>query len=287
METGLILGAEGMLGSSIRRKFLEMGHRVIAPTRSQLDITNSESLDKFFRENRPDWTVNCAAKHNLASCEKEVDIAMKVNCSSVGVLAQITQKYSSYLIHISTDYVFNGRKGQPYEESDKPDPVNRYGLSKFEGEKLALSLNENVCVVRVAALFGPGISRDKGGVSFVDRMREKLTKGETVTVTSNQIVSPTSTNELASQFNRLIREKPSGILHCVNRGFTSWYQLTVFIAQQLGITPSKVKELQEESGSLDGIERPQNSSLENLRLNELNLNEMQNWEHSVSDYLKG
>jgi dTDP-4-dehydrorhamnose reductase len=286
MQTGLILGAQGMLGSEIKTFLSEKGYRVLAPPREKLDITNSKNLADFFHKYEPSWVINCAAKHNLASCEEDFNLAMNINSTSVGSLAEIAYSSSSYLIHISTDYVFNGKKGKPYWESDKPDPVNRYGVSKLEGEKLALKLNGNACIVRVAALFGSGISRDKGTVSFVDRMRSKLAAGETIKVTAEQIVSPTNTSNVARQLFRLIKEKPSGLFHGVNEGFASWYDLTVFIAKQMGLTTNKVLKLENDSGNLDGIERPKNSSLENARLKEMNLNEMQGWEYSVSDYLR-
>jgi dTDP-4-dehydrorhamnose reductase len=283
---GLVIGAAGMLGTDIVRNFRKLGYTVLSPTRREMDISNARSLVKFITEYRPHWVINCAAKHDLEFCEKDLNTAMEINAHAVNTLAQTCAKLNSYLIHISTDYVFDGTKEQPYLETDEPNPLNNYGVTKLMGENFVLEKNKNALILRVAALFGSSISRDKGLHCFVDRMRQKLIMGEILTVNKQQNMSPTSTIEIANQLISLVREQPTGIMHCVNNGFTNYYDLTYQIARYLNFTPSRISTQIIQGETINLVPRPLNSALVNRRLNELNLNAMQDWEIALHEYLK-
>ena len=285
ISQGLILGSKGMLGSDIVKLFSKSGIRVLTPSHVELDLTQHIKVYEFFVKYRPSWVINCVAKHDLLACEKYSDAAMKINSEAVENLAIICSTFNVYLIHISTDYVFDGLKGLPYIESDSAIPVNQYGHSKLSGEVLALNRNTQTCVVRVSALFGASISRDKRSHCFVDRMKSKLLSGHELSVNDDQVVSPTSTLEVARQLKELIQFKPVGTIHCAGNGFTSWYNLTLEIAKNIHIPTNKVKILKTSSVSGDGVLRPLNSSLENKRLKELNLNLMRDWDFSLNNYL--
>ena len=283
---GLVFGSEGMLGTDIIKIFKSSGYTILSPSRQEIDITNANLVHDFLTEYRPQWVINCAAKHDLISCEKDLSSAIKINSNAVSTLAQSCADIDSYFIHISTDYVFDGTKGAPYIEADTPNPLNNYGKSKLIGENFALEKKGRVCILRVAALFGASISRDKGLNCFVDRMRQKLISGEKLFVNNKQIISPTSTIEVANQLTTLVREQPTGVAHCVNNGFTTYYNLTNQIANHLNFTPSRIKSQIMEREITDGISRPLNSALENRKLSELNLNFMQDWDNALDEYLK-
>ena len=281
----LILGSQGMLGSDLVEFFQFSDFLVLAPSSSELDITDKEQIIKFFRTYSPTWVINCVAKHDLIECDKNIKQAQIINRDSVANLAQISAMYDAYLIHISTDYVFDGLKGSPYVEEDVANPVNVYGKTKLEGEILSAQINPKTCIVRVAALFGRNISRDKKSYSFVDRMSSKLLAGEKVVVNDQQIISPTSTKEVAIQLKRLLLDKPEGIFHCVNNGFTSWFKLTTEIAKILNVPNNRIMAFENEFQASNEIARPLNSSLANKRLIDLDINLMKNWDEALWDYL--
>jgi dTDP-4-dehydrorhamnose reductase len=286
ISQGLVLGSQGMLGNDIMRQFSRSGLKVLAPSHTELDITKYGTLRDFFEIHRPSWVINCVAKHDLQSCEIDFDNAMRINSEAVENLSELCLTFDAYFIHISTDYVFNGLKGSQYNELDITDPVNNYGYSKRAGEILALNRNPKACVVRVAALFGAALSRDKGNFCFVDRMKSKLLAGEEFEVNCDQIISPTSTFEVAWQLEKLIDFQPAGIVHCAGNGFTTWYNLTLEIAKNISVSASKVKMVESLQVPKDGINRPLNSSLENKRLSEFDLNLMRDWEIALRFYLK-
>lgn len=282
---GLILGSQGMLGSDIVEFFKLSDLLFLAPPSFELDITNKKQIIQFFRTYSPTWVINCVAKHDLIECNKNIKQAQIINRDAVANLAQISAMFNAYFVHISTDYVFDGLKGSPYIEDDIANPVNVYGKTKLEGEKLSVQLNPKSCIVRVAALFGRNISRDKKSYSFVDRVSSKLLAGEKVFVNNQQTISPTSTKEVAIQLKKLLLDKPEGIFHCVNNGFTSWFNLTIEVAKFLNVPISRIMVAENEFLAGNEVARPLNSSLVNKRLIDLDINLMKNWDVALGDYL--
>jgi len=229
----VLIGANGQLGSDLRRT-VPPNVKLFSLTRSELDVTLKTNVEATLKNLKPDIVINTSAYVKVDKAEEEIDEAFKINAIGVKYLVEICRKLKITLLHISTDYVFDGKKGklkEPYYESDQNNPINIYGISKLAGEIIIRNYLEKFYIVRVASLFGKAEARGKGG-NFVYTILNKAKKGEPIKVVNDIFMSPTYTYDAAKEiWNILLEGKPYGIYHVTNKGFCSWYEFAVKILE--------------------------------------------------------
>jgi len=278
-----IIGANGQLRSDLVEVF---GEDAIPLTRRDLDVTDPESL-KILDELEPEVIINTAAYVRVDDAEVEVEKAFQVDAIGALNVAKVCNEINAINVYISTDYVFDGAKGEPYEEDDVPNPINVYGLSKYAGEILTRNYSEKYYIIRVASLYGKAGERGKGG-NFVDSMIQRAKDGEEIRVVDDVFMSPTCTKDVSimlKKFLDLAIRPEFGVYHIVNEGYCNWYDFTKEIFNISGwdakiqITPIKSNELKRLA------RRPIFSALGNRKLDDLGLR-MRNWKGALKDYLK-
>jgi dTDP-4-dehydrorhamnose reductase len=219
----LITGAQGMLGHDVLRVGERAGHELIAIDLPELDITDERAVEEFFERERPDGCVNCAAWTDVDGAESKEDLARAVNATGAGNLARAAAEIGVQLLHISTDYVFDGAapldaagRERPYVESDPTGPRSVYGQTKLEGEQQVLGASAKHTVVRTAWLYGVD------GKNFVDTMLRLGGEREAVQVVDDQVGSPTWSGHLAPAVLGLLEREVSGLVHLTGAGEVSW-----------------------------------------------------------------
>lgn len=217
----LILGANGRLGSALVRSWKTLpGTEVIALTRAQVDLSDPNQAEAglaAYAFGVGDVVVNCAASTDVDGCERDHDLARKINAESPERIARLCAERGTRLVHIGTDYVFDGSLDRPYSEEDEPNPLSHYGVTKLEGDRAVLAASALHSVVRVSWVFGP----DKP--SFVDAIvRRALTSPEAAAV-HDKTSSPSYTEDMAHWLEALVKpSSPGGIYHLCNSGTCSW-----------------------------------------------------------------
>lgn len=278
-----VIGANGQLGSDVVSAFTENQDSVDSLTHAQIEISKLDSVRTCLEKCRPAIVINTAAMHHVENCEREPAIAFAVNAIGVRNLALVTRDLGATLIHVSTDYVFDGRKDTPYVEDDAPLPLNVYGNSKLAGEYHARAINPRHFVLRTSALYGKHPCRAKGGRNFVDLMLELArTKGR-VRVVNDEFVSPTPTVDLARQIVRLSRSDAYGLYHATSESSCSWYE---FAREIFLLAEVEVKLEAAGQGEFPAkAPRPQYSVLENRGLKGAGLNSFASWKVGLQRYV--
>jgi dTDP-4-dehydrorhamnose reductase len=227
--------------------------------------------------------VNGAAFHNVPRCETEESTAFAVNAAGPRALAQACTALGARLVHVSTDYVFDGAKQAPYVETDRPNPLNVYGVTKLAGEYLVLNEGGNHQVVRSSGLYGVRPCRAKGG-NFIDTMFRLARERPEVRVVNDEVLTPTFTADLAAQIRVLALEGPPGLYHATNQGSCSWYEFARAIFElarlETPLLPTTVKEFQ------SPVQRPFYSVLDNAGLRTAGLDRMRAWRPALEDYMR-
>lgn len=271
----LITGGGGLLGHALVKQATAKGydvcslyheHKPQSGRTIQLDITEERSVNECVQRERPAVVVNTASITDVDLCERQPELARRINGMAAGFLAEACNKISAFLVHLSTDYVFDGSKGN-YDENDSPAPVNQYGSSKLLGERLAME-HENTCVARASVVFGWGRGfRPNLGTWLY----KKLSKGEHVNVVSNQFASPTLNTNLANMIIELAENGTRGIVHVAGATRASRYDFAINLAKQLNLDTKLVTPVGSESSTWIA-RRPRDSSLDVTKAQEL-LNE--------------
>lgn len=231
----VLLGAQGQLGSAIARVLDDLD--LVTPTHAQLDVTDEAAVDTAIAELRPEVVINTTAFHDVPRCEREGETAFRVNTLGPRWLAQATERCGARLLHISTDYVFDGKAGRPYREEDEAHPVNLYGETKLAGERQALLHNPACWIVRTTGLFGRDPCRAKpGGRNFPELMLHLAATRDEVQVVDDVLCCPTYVEDLARQLRVLIeREAPFGVYHAVTPPGGSWHAFAAAIFRLAGV----------------------------------------------------
>jgi dTDP-4-dehydrorhamnose reductase len=271
----LITGGGGQLAHDLSDL---LGDAARAYPRAMLDITDEATLDRAFDEVQPDIVFNCAAFHNLDVCERDADTSWAVNARAVRELA----RRSPRLVHISTNYVFDGRRLEPYAEHDAPSPRSIYAITKLAGEYVALAYGENALVVRTAGLYGLHGSTSKGG-NFVERMIARAREQAGLSVVADQRLQPTFTADLARAVLDAVEAGADGVLHLTAEGACSWYEFTVAILDEAGIDvpvePTATAALP------GGVDRPLNGVLARPGADSIGLARLRPWRDALADYM--
>ncbi len=222
-----LIGSTGQLGTDIIRANNEenFNYEIFELSHDKIEITNFENSYNILKEIAPDLVINTAAFHKVDDCEEDQEKAYKINTIGIRNIGTICNRIRSSIMHISTDYVFDGKKkdkNRGYTEFDQPNPLNVYGHSKLAGENILKTVTQEYYIVRTAWLFGKGGSKSKGG-NFVTTMLRLSKSRKELKVVSDQVGSPTNTRFLASQLLELAKYPYYGTYHAVCQGMTSWY----------------------------------------------------------------
>jgi dTDP-4-dehydrorhamnose reductase len=227
-----IIGSTGQLGTDLV-KILRDKHEVIGLTHQDVEVTDYNSC-LALKKHQPDVIINTAAFHKTDQCEDEPLKAFSVNAVGAKNIATVSREIEALTTFISTDYVFDGSKNEPYAEDDAPNPVNTYGISKLAGE-LCTKQNPKHYIVRVASLFGVAGASSKGG-NFVETMITKARKNESLSIVDDMWMSPTYTRDAAKIIGEIIGKKlPSGVYHASNKGQCTWFGFAQEIMRLAGL----------------------------------------------------
>lgn len=224
----LITGAKGMLGTDLRG-FLGGSHTVYGLDMESLDITDLDQAINVVQDHMPDVVVNCAAYTNVDGCEKEVDLAYRVNAIGPRNLAVACERVGAALVHISTDYIFPGDSSHPYREDDLAGPKSVYGKSKLAGENYIRSLCNRYYIIRTAWLYG------KNGPNFVKTILRIAEEGKPLNIVNDQTGSPTYTRDLVKAISELITKPAYGTYHLTNSSTCTWFDFTRDILELAGL----------------------------------------------------
>ena len=278
-----VVGANGQLGRDVTAAFLAEKNEVVALTHQDVEISCLDSVKQALDGLRPDLVVNTAAFPNVDKCENEAAQAFAVNGLGARNVAQVADALGARLVHISTDYVFDGMKRTPYTEQDPPRPLNVYGNTKLSGEFFVQCANPRHFVVRVSAIYGQHPCRGKDGLNFVERMLKLSKEREMLRVVDDEIVTPTPTIEIARQLTVLSKTSDYGLYHATAEGSCSWYEFAQTIFE---LTGTKVRLERARSEEFPGkAPRPKYSVLENAALKSKSLNVFHHWKEGLGNYL--
>lgn len=293
----LVIGANGQLGSDLTSLLERKGENVIPAYHTyiggvNIDIASEENVFSVFEAYRPGVVINTAAFHNVDLCEEQPERAFLVNAIGPKNLAEASKKYNSFIIHFSTDYVFDGflDVGKEYSEEDLPNPLNTYGKSKLEGEKMINDIMDNnkFLILRVQALQGISKSSVKG-TNFIEKMIKTGEEKGLVKVVSDQITKPSFTRYLSELIYFLIRNEMSGTYHLANGGTAcSWYFFAKEIFNKLKMNVECIPINTNEASQLFNYRarRPLNTALSTKKIEkELGI-KLKPWEESLEEYLR-
>jgi dTDP-4-dehydrorhamnose reductase len=277
----LLIGANGQLGSDLLRVFRAAGDEVVLATHADVDVCSEERVSEIVTQTMPDVALNTAAFHKVEECEKNPVLAFQVNGSGAMNLARACKRSGAVLVHFSTDYVFDGQKNAPYEETDMPSPLNAYGVSKVAGEHLIACNTDRYFIVRTCGLYGVAGSSGKGG-NFVENMLKKAMAGEPIRVVDDQVLTPTYTIDLAEVTRRLVLTENFGLYHLSSEGRCSWYEFTRNILECTGVDANLTAVKTSDFPS--SVKRPPYSVLAKTKLRDLGLS-IPPWQDALSRYL--
>ncbi len=278
-----VVGANGQLGNDLVQTFADSGDEVCTLTHADIEVGDLSSVRSALLRLQPQVLVNTAAMHHVEACEQEPEKAFVVNAIGPRNLALIARELDAVLIQVSTDYVFDGNKLTPYDESDLPRPLNVYGNTKLAGEHFVCSTTEKHFVSRTSGLYGKQPCRGKGSLNFVDLMLKLARERGKVRVVNDEVVSPTSTEELARQILAVSRSTRYGLYHATAEGSCSWYE---FAREIFAATNTRVNlEVASPNEFPAKVPRPKYSVLENRALKLVGLNTLRQWQDQLRGYL--
>ena len=237
MSRILLTGADGQLGQELQQTLMPLGE-VIALTRQELDLSQGKHIRQLVQQIRPNLIVNSAAYTAVDKAESEVDLAQAVNGTAPTIMAEEAEKIGALLLHVSTDYVFDGQKNTPYLETDLTYPLSSYGKSKLAGEMGIQEVTDNYLILRTAWVYGV-----YGKGNFVKTMLRLGQDREELRVVADQVGSPSWAKDIADAIAQLLQTDARGIYHFTNSGVVSWYDFAITIfeeAKALGF-PLKVQ----------------------------------------------
>ena len=279
-----LIGNRGMLGSEVETLLIRQKWDYVA-TDMEVDITDIGQLNQFAADKQISWIINCAAYTSVERAEDESEIAFKINTDGPSNIAQIALEKNARLIHISTDYVFDGTKEGAYVETDLPNPISVYGISKFKGETNIAETVKAHFIIRSAWLYG------KNGNNFVHTMLNLFKEKTEVSIVADQWGSPTYAYDLAAAVIRIIDMNPTtfGLYHFTNEGKINWYQFATEIynlAKNEGLINRSVRVLPIETGQYPmKAKRPANACLSSEKISrDFNIS-LKPWKESLAHFI--
>ncbi len=274
----LVLGSAGQLGRELARR---LGDELAwAGGRAELDVTDERAVAALVARVRPDVVFNATAYNRVDAAESEPERAFAVNARAPGALARAARDAGALLVHVSTDYVFDGASPRPYLEDDPAHPLSVYGASKLAGERQVLASGAETLVVRTSGVLARRGSAQKGG-SFVDRILAQARAGKPLRVVADQVFAPTSARELAGALIALVRLGARGLCHVTNQGSCSWHELATAALAAAGLTRPVEAIAAAELGL--PARRPAYSVLDTSRARALGLPPLRSWKDALAE----
>ncbi len=275
-EVVAVLGGRGMLGTDVAKLYDRQGFAVRVFDLPEFDITDPRQLKGVV--DLADAVINCAAYTNVDGAEGEAGVAYEVNAAAVGRLGELAGAAGKWVLHVSTDFVFDGQSQEPYRETDTPNPINEYGRTKLAGERLLMESGCRSCIVRVEWTYG------LAGNNFPAKLLERTKSGGQVKVVDDQFGSPTATAEAAKAMCALLRQKPEGIFHFASEGYASRYEVAKFIFDRLGVDikllPCKTSDF------VSPARRPLNSRFDCSKIKNLLDEPIRPWQVPLEEFLR-
>jgi dTDP-4-dehydrorhamnose reductase len=278
-----VIGANGQLGSDLVEACRLAGWETAELTHEQLRVEEEDSVRTVLSALRPDVVLNTAASHHVPRCEQDPARAFAVNSTGARNVARVARELGCRLVHYSTDYVFDGARSSPYVESDVPNPLNVYAVSKLAGEHLVLNSGAEALVLRISGIYGRVPCRAKGG-NFITTMRKAAREKPEVRVVNDEVLSPTPTRQIAEKTVELVRHDVRGLLHLTAAGSCSWYEFARVIFETLGLTtPLSACSSTEFPPA---VRRPAYSAMESARWKGLPIEPIPHWRECLVTFLQ-
>jgi dTDP-4-dehydrorhamnose reductase len=274
----LVTGANGQLGYDVVERLKKLNIEHIGVGRKDFDLTNEEQAKSFILNYKPDVVIHCAAYTAVDKAEEERDLCYAVNVLGTRYIAQVCKEIDAKMVYISTDYVFDGEKEEPYEVTDTPNPINYYGLTKYLGEQEVQKNLDKFFVVRTSWVFG------KNRNNFVKTMLKLGQERKEIKVVCDQVGSPTYTYDLAKLLCEMIQTEKYGIYHATNEGYCSWYEFACEIFKVAGMDDVKVIPIKSEEYLTKAV-RPKYSKLSKDKLELKGFIRLPNWKDALKKYI--
>lgn len=272
----LIAGSNGMLGNDLK-EVLQDKHELILTTSKTMDITDKNHTIDFISNEKPDIVINSAAYTDVDGCEENQDVAYAVNGKGVKNLTLACRAVDCPLVHISTDYIFNGKNDRPWVENDEADPISVYGKSKLKGEEAILEILDKFFIVRTAWLYGVN------GRNFPKTMLELAENHSQITVVYDEIGTPTYARDLANAISQLIETDFYGIYHITNSGSCSWCEFARYIFEVANVDVNVIPVTASEFAR--AAPRPSYSVLKNKTWVENGFKPLRSYKDAISEYI--
>jgi dTDP-4-dehydrorhamnose reductase len=271
-----VLGGRGMLGTDLVSVCRQQGFDPVILDLPEFDITNGNQLQKVVAD--AEMIVNCAAYTNVDGAESQAELAYKINAEAVGRLGAAAREAGKWVLHISTDFVFDGCSDKSYVETDHPNPINTYGKTKLAGEQLLARSGCEHCIVRVEWTYG------SAGNNFVTKLIRRAKSQDMLKVVDDQTGSPTATIEAAKVICKLLRKKPEGIYHFASAGYVTRYDMAEFILDRLSLDvnllPCKTSDFPSPAT------RPLNSRFDCSKISNLLNEPIEHWQAPLELFLR-
>jgi dTDP-4-dehydrorhamnose reductase len=271
-----ILGGRGMLGTDVAIVCAGRGFEVRVYDLPEFDVTNAEQVENAVRG--ADAMINCAAYTNVDGAETHAELAHRVNAEAVGRLGEIAARAGKWVLHISTDFVFDGMLDRPYAETDTPNPVNEYGRSKLAGERFLDASGCSCCLLRLEWTYGVH------GSNFARKLLDRAKGGQTLRVVDDQVGSPTATEEVAQVLCTLLERRTEGLFHLAASGYATRYEVAKFILDRLHVSvkldPCRTSDYPTPAN------RPLNSRFNCGKIQRLLDRSLDNWQRPLERFLR-
>ena len=277
-----VFGAGGMLGQALVAAARDGSYeKVAAITRKDADITDSRAITNALSRSAARIAVNCVAVSDVDGCERDPMMAKAVNAEAAGNMAEACHSHNCLMVHVSTDYVFDGYSRNPYRETDIPNPISVYGATKLEGERLVARAAPKQLIVRTSVLFGAGRE------NFVSKVVGKARRGEPLEVVDDQVGSPTWAPDLALAILDLVAAGAKGLYHVANSGACSRLELATAALEICGIRNAAIKAVKTPPPPPGVARRPAFSALDTDKFEQKAQRAMRAWQEALRDYLVG
>ncbi|MCI9338482.1 MAG: dTDP-4-dehydrorhamnose reductase [Lachnospiraceae bacterium] len=274
----LVTGVNGQLGHDVVKELEKRGIEAVGVDIQEMDITDAGSVDRVIRQTAPDSVIHCAAYTAVDAAEDNEEACRRVNADGPRNIAKLCKELDIPMLHISSDYVFDGKGTQSWKPEDPCNPQSVYGLTKYEGEEAVRELLAKYFIVRITWTFGVN------GKNFVKTMLNLSKNHTTVRVVNDQFGSPSYTYDLAKLLADMVLTDKYGTYHATNEGICSWYEFACAIYREAGLEMNVVPVTTEEYGAK--AKRPANSRMDKEKLTENGFRRLPTWQDALSRYIK-
>lgn len=274
----LVTGINGQLGHDVMGELKKRGHEAVGVDIGEMDITDAGCVKRVMTQTAPEAVIHCSAYTAVDRAEEEVELCRRVNAEGTKNVAEVCAGLDCKLLYLSTDYIFSGEGKRPWEPGDVPDPLNVYGLTKFEGEQEIKSRMDKYFIVRISWVFGVN------GNNFIKTMLRLGRENGAVRVVDDQIGSPTYTYDLAVLLVDMIETEKYGEYHASNEGICSWYEFAKEIFAAAGMNEVEVTPVSSEEFPAKA-KRPKNSRMSKEKLVKNGFNKLPSWQDAVKRYV--